>query len=355
VSDTTRLYYQPRLDGIRAIAVLLVLETHFSANAVGRFSFGAFGVRLFFALSGYLISRIIFEYRYSAASLEQRFTKFYWRRSLRLYPPLIMTILATSALGIAQMQRDWPWHLFYLTNIKVFIDADYGPAGPLWSLAVEEQFYLLWFPIMLLIPRKHLLTVIVGAIATGFIFKLLLGPFVWVSMLLPANIDFLGLGALLAYSETFDIQMDKRFTKVAGQGLILFSLLCLIVLTKLGTSRIYGFVDDTATAAFAFCLICAARSVSSTPFLRFLEAWPLVHIGRISYGIYIYHYFIGEYLEKIGAIVWMKQSIGGRPLMLATEVILTIAFAEISWRMMELPISKFKSREAWRSQSAFSA
>ena len=121
------LEHQPRLDGLRAIAVGMVLLQHFT-SVMGRFGFGQLGVRLFFVLSGYLISRIIFDYAARGVPVALAARQFYWRRLLRLTPPLYLTIAITALFGLSNMRQDWLWHALYLTNIKVYLDHAFGPA-----------------------------------------------------------------------------------------------------------------------------------------------------------------------------------------------------------------------------------
>jgi peptidoglycan/LPS O-acetylase OafA/YrhL len=344
----TTLNYQPKLDGIRAVAVLLVLENHFVT--ISKFTYGVFGVRLFFVLSGYLISRIIFEYRSKKVPLSRSFFHFYWRRTLRLYPPLLLVVLATAFLGLANMRQDWPWHLFYLTNVKVFLDESYGQAAPLWSLAVEEQFYLIWFPFLLLLPRRWLLRAILGAITIGVVFKVTLGPYVWIDMLLPANLDYLGLGALLAYGEIFRKEADDYVSSKFSKLWLLIALFCVMSAAKLGASYFYHDVENIISGVLAFGIISSAREKIKSIFFRFLYSRPLIHLGRISYGIYIYHYFVAEWLVNIGAMSYLKGSTGGRPLMLATEIAVTFGVAELSFVFVEKPLARLKTWSPWEPE-----
>jgi peptidoglycan/LPS O-acetylase OafA/YrhL len=158
--------YFPKLDGLRAIAVGLVLVEHYApGNFVNRFSPGGFGVKLFFTLSGFLITRILIEYRTSETPTRAA-QQFYWHRFLRLAPALYAAILGAALLGIANMRQDWWIHGLYLTNFKVFIDGHWGPATHFWSLAVEEQFYIIWFFVVVLLPRRILLpSIVIGLVS----------------------------------------------------------------------------------------------------------------------------------------------------------------------------------------------
>jgi peptidoglycan/LPS O-acetylase OafA/YrhL len=102
--------YMPRLDGLRAVAVGIVLVTHFWSTPLIP---GEIGVRIFFVLSGYLISRILLGYRKTSLSVGQAAAHFYWRRFLRLTPALYMAIACAAAFGIANMRKDWWVHALY--------------------------------------------------------------------------------------------------------------------------------------------------------------------------------------------------------------------------------------------------
>jgi peptidoglycan/LPS O-acetylase OafA/YrhL len=336
------LDYQPRLDGIRAIAVLLVLENHY-VSIGGNFVFGHFGVRLFFVLSGYLITRIILNYKADHGSIQRKFFTFYWHRCIRLYPPLIAVIVGTAALGLANMREDWLWHILYLSNIKIFLEQSYGPAGPLWSLSVEEQFYLIWFPLLLLLPRACELPLIIGFILIGAIFRIAIGSFIWIDMLLPANIDFLACGALLSYFEVRRPDIDELQSSWTSNLVLMTSLFVIMLCARFRLSHFWLSIDSLATAMLAFCLISSARQKINMPDLRILEWPPLLHIGKISYGLYIYHYFVAELLDKKGILLLLKSGWGGRPLMLIVEVAVTMVVTEVSWWLIERPLKRLKN------------
>ncbi len=144
-----RLGYRPALDGVRGLAIALVVPLH----AFGWPHDGAVGVDLFFVLSGFLITTILLEERAETGRIS--FTSFYRRRAARLVPALVVML----ALYTIVTRGAHPWSIFfgatYTTNIAQVLDPDNGPfaLSHLWSLAQEEQFYLLWPPLLLLIVR----------------------------------------------------------------------------------------------------------------------------------------------------------------------------------------------------------
>src|ERR1700761_829228 len=147
----------PRLDGLRALAVGGVFLDHFvHAPAIHALRTGDARVRLFFVLSGFLITSILLEERDRAPRLADSAVRFYGRRLLRLSPALWLAIAAAAALGLANMRHDWWKHGLYLTNFMVAKHHNWlGPAH-FWTLSVEEQFYLVWFFVVMVAPRRWL-------------------------------------------------------------------------------------------------------------------------------------------------------------------------------------------------------
>jgi peptidoglycan/LPS O-acetylase OafA/YrhL len=204
------LAYHPRLDGIRALAVAFVLQQHFTFFA-GRFGLGFLGVRMFFVLSGYLISRIILDYARRNVRVAAAAREFYWRRILRLSPPLCLAIMMAALLNLGDMRADWPWHLSYLTNVKIYLQSSWGPASHFWSLAVEEQFYLIWFFLLILTSLRNAFVLILAGIVLAPLYRtvsFLASGDAWAGVLLPGTMDFFCLGALIAYAERLKPELD---------------------------------------------------------------------------------------------------------------------------------------------------
>ncbi|SHM85913.1 acyltransferase family protein [Bradyrhizobium lablabi] len=151
------------LDGLRGIAIGLVVLFHFGLIPVGWV-----GVQLFFVLSGYLISELLINEKEQAFSTYT--AQFYWRRSLRIFPLYFIYLASMAALHFAtgapeSLQADWPYLLTYTTNFGRLRTIDIGPAFThLWSLAVEEQFYLLWPFVVYILSLRSLKRTIVGVI-----------------------------------------------------------------------------------------------------------------------------------------------------------------------------------------------
>ena len=159
-TDGGVLRKMPQLDGLRAIAVLLVVWSHWASGYIHIFGthLGVLGVQLFFVLSGYLISGILIDCSLRDNEGRQRWfvlRQFYIRRFLRIFP-LYYAILGLAVyVNVPPFRTTWPWHAAYLSNVHFWLVGSresYG--GHLWSLSVEEQFYLCWPMLMLFMPKK---------------------------------------------------------------------------------------------------------------------------------------------------------------------------------------------------------
>ncbi len=212
------LKYMKQLDGLRAMAVLAVLWTHYLPEEFWLFGiyWGGYGVRLFFVLSGFLITGILLKSRQYIIQGKQcslfAIRQFYIRRFLRIFP-LYYAILALAVLiAMPQVKEAIVWHISYLSNVYFALQGRfYGSAGHLWSLAVEEQFYLLWPWVILFLPRRWLLPTIIIFIGIAPLFRFtstVVGVnLVAIWVLTPGACDALCLGALLAYLNSHEDEL----------------------------------------------------------------------------------------------------------------------------------------------------
>jgi len=174
--------YQPQFDGLRALAVLTVMVDHFSAD-VPNFPLpdwihlGATGVRLFLVLSGYFITASLRRARdrmdVANLSFGKTIRAFYWRRYLRITPAYFVFAAITLILGLGGIRHNWPWVLTGTVNWMI-ASANQWPMtiSHLWSVCVQEQFYLLWPLLILLLPRRWMVPAIVSVAAAGIAFRI---------------------------------------------------------------------------------------------------------------------------------------------------------------------------------------
>ncbi|MGZ3274626.1 MAG: acyltransferase family protein [Caulobacteraceae bacterium] len=347
-----RFEYMPRLDGLRALAVGGVFLDHFAhARMIHMWGPGHAGVVLFFVLSGFLITSILLEERERGSGLGEAAARFYGRRLLRLSPALWLAIAAAAALGVANMRHDWWKHGLYLTNIMI---ARHGWGGPahFWTLSVEEQFYLGWFFVVVVAPRRWLVPAMLACLVIGPAYRAMLAqpdpdqPIV----LLPGQVDSLALGALLAYLRQRP-EGQALFRRLQSPAL-LAAFLAMAVLLCIPLGWPYPLLKGLQPLAVAFASACAI-ALAAKPFAPGRGGpldWPLArHVGRISYGLYVYHWFapqalgrfgLGQLIDPPGAVPKLKSA--------ALLTLLTFAAAEASWWCVEKPILRLKDRlDGW--------
>ena len=187
--------YFPQLDALRAIAVFFVLLEHWVPGTYWFkiFPYGMAGVTLFFVLSGFLITRILLRSRIKSESLNQSklhsLKQFYIRRTLRIFPIYYITIFILLIFNINNIRQIFFWFLTYTSNIYFYLIQNWaGSLSHLWTLAVEEQFYIIWPFIILFIPKRFLFRTIILIISTGPVFRTVLFLF---SNGSPAASDFM--------------------------------------------------------------------------------------------------------------------------------------------------------------------
>jgi peptidoglycan/LPS O-acetylase OafA/YrhL len=347
--------YLPSLDNLRALAVGMVVVFHVGQGRVGsphdvfgRVLFratelGGWGVDLFFVLSGFLITRILLETRGKPGY----FRSFYARRVLRIFPLyylyLVLLAVALALIPVAQVARDafergWPWYALYLTNIKLVYsyDLDPGSVQHLWSLAVEEHFYLLWPAVVALVPPRMLLPLVLGAIvlvAAGRVLWLARGadPFA-VHVLTWTRLDALLIGAALAIvrlDPTVSQRLERTAPLLAG-GALAGAFVS-------GPALRYTFVAVMCAAVLARCVATDERRRS----LPMRRSSVLGRIGVISYGIYVFHFFFVLTLTPHMRDMFGFQTIG---FCIALFVVAfpTWVCAELSFRWVESPALALK-------------
>jgi peptidoglycan/LPS O-acetylase OafA/YrhL len=339
----SKLPYMPRLDGLRGIAIAGVIIEHFlQDHFIGGFSPGSFGVLLFFVLSGYLITRILMQYKDRGTPVKAAAAHFYFRRLLRLGPPYYLAIGVAAVLGILNMRSDWWVHALYLSNIKF---AFHGVSGAIhfWTLSIEEQFYLLWFLVILVLPRRCLLAAIFLSIGIPPSYRFaiyLLGMPHTLKLLLPGTMDSLAVGALIAFAgRSPRLACIDRF--FLNRRVLLVSLAAALVLSykqEYSGAR-YLLIWPLAINLLAGCLVRAGAEQTKNFTLDWLSWWPLRSLGRISYGVYVYHLFVAQIVPLVCP---GYKNFGHGQFVILTAC--SILAAAVSYRFMELPILRFKDR-----------
>jgi len=311
MSNTTKnnLSYFAQLDGIRCFAVISVIIGHWVAwdteNIILKNTPWGHGVILFFVLSGYLISNILFESKekilINQISFIHSLKIFYTRRFLRIFPAYYMLLFYLFYINHANTREIFPWLMTFSSNILQCKTGNYiGDFNHFWSLAVEEQFYILWPFVILLSNQKHVFKIILAFLALAFLSRSI-SFFVFkdnwmISSYFTLNQFFpLCLGAFLAYVKRYNLYWKKIFENKIAWLIALLSYSGFFYLAKynLNSSFLFGIFDE-----YLFSIVCAfiIYKASGNGF-RFLIGYLLHHeivvfIGKISYGLYLYHLFV---------------------------------------------------------------
>ena len=349
----------PALDGLRAVALGAVLISHFfpERSAIQRsFHWGRFGVLLFFVLSGFLITGLLLRGRDAidtrGVSRGHVFRAFLIRRALRIAPIYYLVVLIGWALSYPPIADLLVFHLTYTGNIALTsFDRPLAQATHLWSLCVEEQFYLLW-PLVVLNATRASLPLVAGSlVAFSFGFEAwgaLQGrSFEQTHLVLQGCMDALGLGALLAILGHAEPRgrAPARLAlgaTLVGAPLFLFAQGFRYQVGLRATDRLeYRIPGDIGLALISLALVHFATTSGPSWTRRFLEASPLRYIGKVSYGIYLYHLFlipIGRWAARLLDVPELSRGVE----MFVVYSLVSLGLAALSWRFIEAPINNLK-------------
>jgi peptidoglycan/LPS O-acetylase OafA/YrhL len=344
-----KLGYRPALDGLRAVAVLAVMAYH-----SGLIRGGFLGVDVFFTLSGFLITTLLLEEYARSGTIA--IGRFYVRRALRLLPALIAFLLVWGGVFLAKTPPQfWPvilgdllGVLFYVTNWLIsYYGRGGSPFSHLWSLSIEEQFYMVWPVTLLLLLRwvRHspwivviLLTAAAGSLALRPALALIGTQITIIFVGTHTHADGVLIGAALAV--LLSRQGGFAATGPLRRAVVALSALGLPVLL-LAAPVVPGYVYGvTALAALASCGVILDIVAEGSRVTRWLECVWLVRIGRISYGLYLWHFPV---FQQLGVL--RQPSDSAAPLWRsALAWSLTFAAALISYVVIERPFLAYKAR-----------
>jgi peptidoglycan/LPS O-acetylase OafA/YrhL len=339
-------YRLPELDGLRGLAVLGVLFYHCHPRLLGTWIhypalWGWAGVNLFFVLSGFLITGILLETR----DKKNYFRNFYAHRALRIWPVYVLV------LAVVYLNSDWfigpplwqaikqaPW-LAYFFFVQNLFPVNMPPAiGPTWSLAIENQYYLLWAPLVRYLRRPWMLaTVLLAALLCSPLLRHL--NCVWMRGL-PTHtfikLDGIALGSLLALG-LYTLALSRRTWLLIGLGAFAVGMAAAATVAG-GTSLL-----DTALATgFAGALLAAIASTGArNPLNAALRRGPLPFYGRISYGLYMVHISVFIYFGWFD-VRMDRHGIWGNLAIVAVRIAASTAVATVLWYGFESRILKLK-------------
>ncbi|WP_028745798.1 acyltransferase family protein [Rhizobium mesoamericanum] len=337
-----------QLDGLRTVAVSMVLYHHFFA--VNGSVLGHLGVRLFFVLSGFLITRLLLDARFSVGYQSVAALKaFYVRRALRIFPPYFAMLAFIWFVNLEGARGSLKWHALYLSNFWYALRNEWTPwvVCHTWSLSIEEQFYIAWPLVMLLAPRRLIAPISVAVIAFSLAYRFY-WPFTGTpslarDLLPPASVDALVAGALLAVHR----RRTESFPAWIGLSVVPLTIAAMTVLWLKSVPMTPVLEWLTWIGAEVFPLIplvvlvgCCSSGVRGA-FGRFLEQRSMTAIGRMSYGVYLFHPVVLSLVVK--AQSWIPINVseqGPGRFVIATTA--TLMLASISWLAFEKPLNKLK-------------
>jgi len=342
-------YFRGDIEGLRGISIALVLLFH--ARIAG-FNGGFVGVDVFFVLSGFLITGLLVREVEETGRIS--LAQFYARRARRLLPAAALVLAATLLasyfllpdLLLPGVAVDTAAAALYVSNINFAYHAtDYfapsaapSPILHFWSLSVEEQFYMFWPAIVLLVtrraraPRINVRAALIAIGIASFVFAIWLLKFnaPWAFFSFPTRAWELALGGLLAASKSSLERIPKFAASICSWLGVAGVILSAVFLKE--SAPFPGVPALLPTISAALVIAAGARSIQSVP-TRFLESAPLRFLGRISYSLYLWHW----------PLLVLPLALSIAPLTLVQRILLALAsivLATITQRFIEAPLRK---------------
>jgi peptidoglycan/LPS O-acetylase OafA/YrhL len=341
--------YIPELEGLRGVAILAVVLYHCHLRLVGTWVYGPVlwgwaGVNLFFALSGFLITSILLE----ARERPHYFRNFYARRALRIWPVYFLLLIVCYSVpdwflgDTLAHQAKWPILLAYALFVQNLRHTPLpGTLGPTWSLAIEEQYYLVWAPVVRYCRGRLnwlLPVILVAMIVASPVFRLSHAHWLNTTHTL-IHLEGIALGSLLSFC-MYHARISRRVWVWIG--------VAAAVLGFVAVGTIFGgtaFLDTGLALGFAgVVLLAIAGTGARNPVAYLLRRGPLAFYGRISYGLYMTHILVFVYFGNFDARLDDKYHVGvaGNLMIVGLRLVASTVVATILWYGFESQVLKLK-------------
>jgi peptidoglycan/LPS O-acetylase OafA/YrhL len=336
--------FLPELEGLRGLAILGVVLYHCNPRLVGTWIhygslWGWAGVIFFFSLSGFLITCNLLASR----DKPHYFHNFHARRALRIWPVYVLVLVVVYlnapwfiGLSVWDAVRTAPW-LAYIFFVQNLFHLTLPPAiGPTWALAIEEQYYFLWAPVVRFLRQPWMLTALLALALIGSPW-LRHGHHAWLT---PTHtlihLDGLALGSLLALG-MYTLPLSRRFWLWIGLGAFVLGIAAAATIAG-GTA----YLDSALAVGFAGAMLaCIASTGARNPLCFLLRRGPLPFYGRISYGLYMIHISVFIYFGWFDARM-DRYGIPGNLAVVAFRLIASTVLATALWYGFESQILKLK-------------
>jgi peptidoglycan/LPS O-acetylase OafA/YrhL len=358
VANAPHIQYRPGLDGLRALAVAAVFLYH---SRIDWLPGGFLGVDLFFVLSGYLITSLLLVEWEARNRIDLR--RFWLRRARRLLPALVVVVLGALVLASIFARQDLAhtrsdaissllyytnWHLIIANHSYFNLMGNPSLLNHLWSLAVEEQFYIVWplllVPLLVLVGRKRMpMIVIAGIAASAALMWILYKPGsdpsrVYYGTDTRAFLLLMGILLALVWPWIMRLRRALPLLELFGIAALVGTVLLFRQMQDFNPTLYRG--GDLA-AAFCFVMLVAAVAHPKTGIGQALGVAPLRWVGEHSYGIYLWHWPIIVLVAGVNA--------GPSPGIVVAEAALVLTAAALSYHFVEEPIRSGRAQR-WLSQ-----
>ncbi len=365
-----KIYFE-NFDGLRTIAFLMVFFSHTWRNLYYStpfeslnfylsklFDVGSLGVNLFFVLSGFLITYLLLIEKKDTGTIDIK--NFYFRRILRIWPvyftvviagifflPLLIPALREEffAISPSSIAR----YLFFMVNFDhILYGIDFRWASVLWSVSVEEQFYLIWPLVLLVTNKKNLPYVLWTFIIISFSYRFMhFGSYRKVNYHTIACMGDLAMGAFGAYMTFFNEQAKSLFSRIPiaiNISIYIFGAILLIFRNEIFSGQyLVPFIGLLGSTYFLYIIL--EQSYNQLSFFKMENSVFMTNMGKYTYGLYCYHFFAIFFVNFFRGVFGLNPKNTGYFLFASLfALLLSYIIAKVSYYKLELPFLRLKQR-----------